>query len=46
MFEDKYRSIFLSQMAAIVFIIVHIFFETRTVLKTGDSENHSAIPQL
>ena len=40
MFEDKYPSIFLSQMAAIVFI-VHIFLK-----HAGDFEYHSATPQL
>ena len=36
MSKDKYPSIFLPQMEAIVFIILQIFFVTRTVLKIGD----------
>ena len=35
MSKDKYPSIFLPQMEAIVFIILQIFFETRAVLKIG-----------
>ena len=34
-FEDKYPSIFLPQMEAIVFIILQIFFATRVSLKIG-----------
>ena len=33
MSKDKYPSIFLRQMEAIVFIILQIFFATRAVLK-------------
>ena len=33
MSKDKYPSIFLPQMEAIVFIILQIFFATRAVLK-------------
>ena len=33
MSKDKYPSIFLPQMATIVFIILEIFFETRAVFK-------------
>ena len=36
MSKDKYPSIFLPQMEAIVFIILQIFFKTRTVLKIGE----------
>ena len=36
MSKDKYPSIFLRQMEAIVFIILHIFFATREVLKIGE----------
>ena len=36
MSEDKYPSIFSPQMEAIVFIILQIFFATRTVLKIGE----------
>ena len=36
MSKDKYLSIFLPQMEAIVFIILQIFFATRTVLKIGE----------
>ena len=36
MSKDKYPSIFLSQMEAVVFIILQIFFATRTVLKIGE----------
>ena len=36
MSKDKYPSIFSSQMEAIVFIILQIFFATRAVLKTGE----------
>ena len=43
MSKDKYLSIFLPQMEAIVFIILQIFFATRAVLKIG--EYHSDIPQ-
>ena len=34
--KDKYPSIFSSQMATIVFIILQIFFATREVLKIGE----------
>jgi len=43
MSKDKYLSIFLRQMEAIVFIILQIFFGTRAVLKIG--EYHSDTPQ-
>jgi len=33
MFKDKYPSIFLHPMEAIVFVILQIFFATHTVLK-------------
>ena len=36
MSKYKYPRIFSSQMEAIVFIILQIFFETRTVLKIGE----------
>ena len=36
MSKDKYPSIFLRQMEAIVFIILQIFFATRAVLKIGE----------
>ena len=36
MSKDKYPSIFSSQMEAIVFIILQIFFATRAVLKLGE----------
>ena len=36
MSKDKYPSIFPSQMATIVFIILQIFFATRAVLKIGE----------
>ena len=36
MSKDKYPSIFSPQMEAIVFIILHIFYATRAVLKIGD----------
>ena len=36
MSKDKYPSIFSPQMEAIVFIILQIFFATRTVLKIGE----------
>ena len=36
MSKDKYPSIFLPQMEAIVFIILQIFFATRAVLKIGE----------
>ena len=36
MSKDKYPSIFLPQMEAIVFIILQIFFVTRAVLKIGE----------
>ena len=36
MSKDKYPSIFLPQMGAIVFIILKIFFLTRAVLKIGE----------
>ena len=35
MSKDKYASIFLRQMEAIVFIILQIFFATLAVLKIG-----------
>ena len=36
MSKDKYPSIFSSQMGAIVFIILQIFFAMRAVLKIGE----------
>ena len=36
MSKDKYPSIFSPQMEAIVFIILQIFFATRSVLKIGE----------
>ena len=36
MSKDKHPSIFLSQMLAIVFIILQIFFTTHMVLKIGE----------
>ena len=36
MSKDKYPSIFSSQMEAIVFIILQIFYATRAVVKIGD----------
>ena len=36
MSKDKYPSLFLPQMEAIVFIILQIFFTTHAVLKTGE----------
>jgi len=44
MSTDKYSSIFLCQMEAIVFIILEIFFATGAILKTGNY--HSDIPQF
>ena len=35
MSKDKYPSIFSPQMETIVFIILQIFYPTRTVLKIG-----------
>ena len=42
MSKDKYPSIFSLQMEAIVFIILQIFFATRTVLKIGEYLRASA----
>ena len=39
--KDKYPSIFLPQMEAIVFDILQIFFATRAVLKIGEYINNS-----
>ena len=36
MSKDKYPCIFSSQMEAIVFIILQIFFATRAILKIGE----------
>ena len=36
MSKDKYPSIFLPQMEAIVFIILQIFFATRAIFKIGE----------
>ena len=36
MSKDKYSSIFLPQMEAIVFIILQIFFATHALLKIGE----------
>ena len=36
MSKDKYPNIFSPQMEAIVFVILQIFFATRTVLKIGE----------
>ena len=44
MSKDKYPSIFLHQMGSVVFIILHIFFETRPVLKI--EKYHLDIPQF
>ena len=44
MSKDKYPSIFSSQMEAIVFIILQMFFATHSVLKIG--EYHLDIPQF
>ena len=43
MSKSTYPSIFSRQMGAIVFIILQMFFVTRTVLKIV--KNHSNIPQ-
>ena len=43
MSKDKYPSIFLPQMEAIVFIILEIFFATCTVLKIGENTMCSGI---
>ena len=44
MSKDKYPSIFLRQLEAIVFIILHIFLSTRAVFEI--EEYHSDISQL
>ena len=36
MYKDKYPSIFLSQMGAVVFIILQIFFAMHAVLTIGE----------
>ena len=36
MSKDKYLSVFLPQMEAIVFIVLQVFFAMRTVLKIGE----------
>ena len=36
MSKDKYPSLFLPQMEALVFIILQIFYATRAVLKIGE----------
>ena len=41
MSEDKYPSLFLQQMEAIVFIILQIFFATHAVFKIGVYINNS-----
>ena len=41
MLKDKYPSMFLPQMEAIVFIILQIFFATGAVLKIGEYINNS-----
>ena len=41
MSKDKYPSILLSQMETIVFIVLQIFFATRSVLKIGEYINNS-----
>ena len=41
MSKDKYPSIFLPQMEAIVFIILQIFFATRAIFKIGEYINNS-----
>ena len=38
--KDKYPSIFLPQMEAIVFIILQIFFATRAIFKIGEYINN------
>ena len=44
--EDKYPSIFKSQWRQLCLLSFKYFFETRAVLKTGDSEYHSEIPSF
>ena len=41
---SKYPSTFLSEIGAVAFIILQIFFATHAVLKIG--EYHSDIPQF
>ena len=41
MSEDKYPSLFSPQMETTVFIILQIFFATRTILKIGEYINNS-----
>ena len=36
MSKDKFPSIFLCQMEAVVFIILQVFFATRAVVKIGE----------
>ena len=43
MSEDKYPSVFSRQMEAIVFIILHIFFATRAVLKLRNILGYSPV---
>ena len=43
MSKDKFPSIFLSQMEAIVLIILQIFFATRAVLKIGEYLNNRVV---
>jgi len=44
MSKDKYASIFLHQMEAIVFITLQTFFATHVVLKIG--KYHLGVPQF
>ena len=43
MSKDKYRSIFLPQMEAIVFTILQIFYATPAVLKIGDIVGYPSV---
>ena len=43
MSKDKYPSIFLPQMEAIVFAILQIFFAMHTVLKIGNILRYSPV---
>ena len=42
MSKDKYPSIFLPQMATIIFIILQIVFATRAIFKIGEYINNSS----
>jgi len=42
MAKDKYPSIFLRQMEAVVFVVLQMFFAARAVLKIGEYHSRAS----